>query len=203
VSDAVKIVAVAIVGMMLTILLVGIFLPTHYRVERSTDLDAPAEQTWAFVGDLRRQEAWSPWRTDPGAAFTYSLPSSGDGAQVGWEGASGAGTYRIVRADPPRRLDFVLEHPDVGAASGWLALEPAGTGTRVTWVVEGDHTRLVVGPWLAATMDGTLGPRLADALGQLEALVARPGSISSVRPVVDPTPAPPGTEGAGAVPAPQ
>ncbi len=51
-----------VVGAILVLMaVVGLFLPSHARVERSTVIKAPAEQVFPHVNDLKQWAAWSPW----------------------------------------------------------------------------------------------------------------------------------------------
>ena len=45
------------------LLVTGLILPNHYRVERSILIDAPAARVHPWVEDLQRWPTWATWRS--------------------------------------------------------------------------------------------------------------------------------------------
>jgi hypothetical protein len=193
----VKGLGIVLLGLVLTLALAGIFLPTTYRVERSVHVEAPGRTVWAQIVDLRKHEAWSPWKAaDPSVVTSYPGNTVGDGASYSWTSDdSGSGTFTVVRTDEPRRLDYELDLGADGKASGALSLEPSGTGTRVTWSAEGTVTTVGIAAWLAMAMDGLLGPRFEDGLARLAKIAEAappppplPSARAAIAPAAPPTP---------------
>ena len=91
----------ALVALWVVLLLVGFFLPGHYRVERSLVLAARPERIYAQVGDLRAWSRWGVWfERDPAMKITYSQATDQVGSWSSW-----------VSREPGRRQDDRVSHP--------------------------------------------------------------------------------------------
>lgn len=165
-------------GLILLLILVGFLLPRHYRVERRTVVPAPAEAVFPLFADLRAWRSWSAWHErDPGMKVTYSDPSAGSGAWSQWESATeGNGRMTITAHEPPQRVLYRLEFPDMGMSStGQLALQPAAGGVEMVWTNEGDLGMNPVSRWFGLFLDGMIGPDFERGLARLKAVAERPG----------------------------
>ena len=75
---AVVIIVVVVVG---TLAVIVALQPSHYRIERSANISAPAATVFAQVNDFHKWEAWSPWaRIDPNMKQAYQGAPAGTGA---------------------------------------------------------------------------------------------------------------------------
>jgi uncharacterized protein YndB with AHSA1/START domain len=161
----------------LVIVLAGVFLPSSFSVARSTRIEAPAERVYDYVVEPRKWTQWSVWtRRDPQMRITYSGPPFGMGARWSWEsGKEGNGTMELTRVEPGRRVEYSLFLPGFNMRSGGaLALEPAGSGTVVTWTQKGDVGGNPLKHYLAAAMDRMVGPDFEQGLANLKALAEKP-----------------------------
>jgi len=111
-------------------------------MQRSTRVNAPADQIFPHINDLRRWVAWSPFeKLDPAMNKTYSGSSSGPGAIYEWEGnkKAGKGRMEITRVTEPSevviKLDFIK--PFEGHNVTTFTMTPAAGGTDVTWAMSG------------------------------------------------------------------
>ena len=125
--------ALALSGLFLTFLVVGLLLPDAVGLSRTIEIAAPPEKIFPLVNDLRAFQRWSPWQS-PGLAVAYSGTSSGVGARMSWsqDGGGMAGSQEIAESDPPRRVVYALSFGPGTEAQATLDLEPAAGGTRVT-----------------------------------------------------------------------
>ena len=81
----------------------------------------------------------------------------------------------FTQAEPGQRLAYDLFFPDFGTTStGELRLAPAGAGTRVTWVMNGDMGRNPLFRWMALNADKMIGPDFEAGLANLKALAEKP-----------------------------
>ena len=66
--------ALAIVGAIaLTIVLVGLVLPSTFSVERTVDIKAPPRKIYDYVVEPKQWTRWSVWtKRDPDMRITYS-----------------------------------------------------------------------------------------------------------------------------------
>jgi uncharacterized protein YndB with AHSA1/START domain len=161
----------------LTLVLVGLLVPSKFRVERSIQINAPADRIYDYVVEPRKWKEWSVWaRRDPQMRIVYSGPPFGMGARWSWESRTeGSGTMEFTRVEPNRRVDYALFFPQFNLRStGTLALEPAGAATRVTWTNGGDVGGNPLKHYLAAAMDHMVGPDFQQGLVNLKALAEKP-----------------------------
>ena len=156
--------------------LIGMFLPGTFKVTRSTLVAAPADKIYPLVAEPKRWKDWSVWnRRDPNMAITYSGPESGPGAVWEWKSKSeGDGRMTFTAAEPGKRAAFELFFPDFGTTSkGELLLTPEGSGTRVTWTMNGDMGKNPLFHWMALMMDGMVGKDFDAGLANLKALAEK------------------------------
>ncbi len=147
--------------------LIGSLLPGRYDVQRSTTVSAPPQMVYEQVIDLRKHEAWAPWRkADPSYVFHYGDRTRGIGATMTWQGESSSGGMRIAKATPGRFIENRLHSPDMGETIGTWTFEPHPKGTHVTWRFRGDIAG-PVGGWMAIFMDVMLAPFFEDGLKDL------------------------------------
>jgi hypothetical protein len=108
--------------------------------------------------------------------ITYSGPPSGTGAGWAWKSKSeGDGKMNFTASEPNRRLAYELFFPDFGTTStGALELAADGTGTKVTWSMNGDMGSNPLFRWLALFGDKMVGPDFEAGLANLKALAEKP-----------------------------
>ncbi|HEY9103188.1 SRPBCC family protein [Chitinimonas sp.] len=165
-------------GLVALLLVIGLLLPSHYAVQRSTEIQAPADKVFAHLDAPAAWKAWTVWnRRDPQMKIAYSGPERGVNAAWRWESATeGNGGMVFTAIDPNRQLTYRLEFPDMGMVStGVLLLEPAGNGTRVTWTNEGDMGRNPVNRYFGLLMDKMVGPDFESGLANLKQIVEKQG----------------------------
>jgi uncharacterized protein YndB with AHSA1/START domain len=125
----VKWIGITIAMLAVVFFVVGFLLPSKYNVSRSTQINAPAEKVYALLASPRDWPKWTVWnRRDPAMKVTYSGAESGQGAKWAWESKSeGEGNMEFTRAEPGKRIEYVLVFPEFGMRStGALTLLPRG-----------------------------------------------------------------------------
>lgn len=137
-----KIIAVTIVVLIAGVLLLAAVKPDAFRVERAISINAPPERIFAVINDFRRWGAWSPWeRKDPAMQRTFGPSTSGPGAVYAWSGNGevGQGRMEIAESVPPSRIAIKLDFEKPMEAHNFVEfnLEPRGSGTHVSWSMEG------------------------------------------------------------------
>jgi len=165
-----------VLGLVALLALGGLFLSGSFQVSRSTLVAAPAERIYPLVAEPRRWKDWSVWnQRDPAMAISYSGPPSGVGAVWEWKSKSeGDGRMTFTAAEPGRRAAFELFFPDFGTTSrGELLLTPEGSGTRVTWNMNGDMGRNPLMRWMGLMMDGMVGKDFEAGLANLKKLAEK------------------------------
>src|SRR5678816_4224754 len=98
-----KKVVIALATIVVIFVIVVVFQPADFRVERTTTIAAPQADVFAKVNDFHKWDAWSPWaKLDPAAIVGFEGPEAGQGAAMTWSGNSevGEGKVTIVESRP-------------------------------------------------------------------------------------------------------
>ena len=125
-----------------------------FQVERSTIIQAPAEQVFDTVADYSTWTRWSPWLgADKQATVSVSDDPSSLHSHYSWSGdVVGAGEMEHMQLDRPRSIEdeirFIKPFKSISAVG--FSLEPEGEGTKITWRM---HGKL---PWFLFWMRGNM-----------------------------------------------
>ncbi|MCY1019311.1 SRPBCC family protein [Pyxidicoccus sp. MSG2] len=145
--------------------------PDRFYVERSVQLSAPADATFALINEFRQWQQWSPYeKLDPNLARTFEGPASGPGAVYAYKGDRniGEGRMTILESRPGElvsiKLEFIAPFPATNQAN--FKLEANEKGTRVTWTMEGPNT--LMGKVMSPFMDGFIGKSMEQGLADLD-----------------------------------
>jgi len=140
-----------IIGFIALLLVIGLVLPRHSRVEVETRIDAHPATVFALVNDFHRHNLWSPvTASDPNARIVYSGPERGVGATRSWDGAiMGLGTETITRSRPFEYVETSINPDGSGAARTWFELSADGDATIARWSYETDYGANIAGRYIA------------------------------------------------------
>jgi uncharacterized protein YndB with AHSA1/START domain len=152
-------------------LALGFLLPTDWRAQATRILDADTEDVYAF---LDAPEGWQAWTAWPDSGLVRSGPERGAGATIAWDDPEfGAGCFRIVAAEPSRRVRYEVE---VGGGAmrthGELVLSPLENGVEIAWREEGNLGRNPLMGYWAFFMDRAQATELERSLGRLSEAVS-------------------------------
>lgn len=143
---------IALIILIIILIIVGLFLPTEYSVSRSTIIDASPEEIHDYVGDLKKWNAWEPWREeDPSIVITCGEKTSGVGASQPWTGKDGDGSLIFTSSSPINGVEYDLFF-DQGKyeCKSAMLYYPVNEGkTKVTWSMKGDMNTPIVRGYLA------------------------------------------------------
>lgn len=147
-----------------------------YTVERSVEIEAPAERVYREVADFHRWSTWSPWEdVDPAMQRSYSGAESGAGAVYAWKGnrKAGQGRMEIVEATEPStvRVDLLFEKPFKARNDTSFTIRPLGKRCHVTWTMTGRRTLVTKVMGVFKTMDAMIGPDFEKGLARLKTVV--------------------------------
>ena len=163
-----------LVALWVLLLLVGLVLPGHYRVERSSLVAAKPDAIYPLVGDLRAWSKWGVWfARDPAMQISYSPVTNEVGSWSQWKSKSqGDGKMTISTLRPLEDFEYQMEFTDMGMVSrGTMALSPGQGGTtRVVMSMEGDLGRSPLNRWFGLFMDKLVGPDFEAGLANLKRL---------------------------------
>ena len=137
------------------------------HAEGTTTIDRPANVVFDFLSDGMNNRLWRPAVIDiervpgktPGAGATYKQGLKGPG------GRRIDGDYEITESQPNKLIKFaVIAGP--ARPTGTYLLEPAGAGTKVTFVLDYPTKGL------ARLMDGMITKTMEAEVGTLSNLKA-------------------------------
>jgi ribosome-associated toxin RatA of RatAB toxin-antitoxin module len=165
------------IGALIALLLVlAIFLPSNYRVERSATINAPVEDVYNQVADFNNYAKWNPWsKMDPEAKITVSENSSGVGANWSWEGEEiGTGSLTIEKAEEYKSIEtkLVFTAPRQDEGIGFWTFEETDGKTKVTWAMEGE-LGYPIGRFMGLMMEGMLGESFEQGLNNIKEIVEK------------------------------
>ncbi len=150
----------AILIILILIVVVGLFIPTSYRVERSIVIAAAPEKIHEYVGDLKKWDDWTPWREeDPTIVVTRGGKTSGVGASQSWVGDRGDGALTITRDSPKEGIEYdMVFDGGVYVCESAMVYDTLRDGsTKVTWIMKGDMGTPVIGGYFALMMGSMVG----------------------------------------------
>jgi uncharacterized protein YndB with AHSA1/START domain len=101
-----------ILGLIALALVVALFLPKDYAVEREIVINQPKDSVFNYIKLLKNQENFSVWsKMDPNMKKTFSGVDGTVGAISTWESENekvGVGEQEIKKITPGERIDFEL-----------------------------------------------------------------------------------------------
>lgn len=166
-----------LVAVIAIILVVASFQSDEMNVTRSATINAAPDAVFKVVNDFRQWDAWSPWsKLDPQMKKTLEGPPEGVGAIYKWSGNNevGEGATRLIESAPNERIAMKLEfvRPFAGSSDVQFTFAPEGTGTRVTWAMQG--RKPFVGKVMGLFMDceKMCGDQFSEGLANLEKVVS-------------------------------
>ncbi len=171
-----KKILIGVFALLAVLLLVGFFLPRNVTTVRSAEIAAAPERIYPLLAAPAEWKRWSAWnQRDPNMEITYAGPPAGAGASWSWKsGSEGNGSMTLTEAEEPRRVAYELRFEGFDEPStGEIALEPAGTGTRVSWTMHADMGSGPVGRWFGVFLPEMVGKDFDAGLAGLKRLGER------------------------------
>lgn len=169
----IKIIALIIVVLIVTVLGYAATRPGIFRIQRATRIKAPAEKIFALIDDFHSWGAWSPYeKKDPAMKKSYTGPATGKGAVYEWEGNGNVGTGRIeiTEASSPSRVAMTLDFVKPFEAHNIVefTLEPQGDTTNVTWAMHGPNSFMAKLMQVFFNMDRMVGKDFEAGLADMK-----------------------------------
>jgi uncharacterized protein YndB with AHSA1/START domain len=169
-----KKVFIALIVLVAAVAVIGFFLPTKFKIERSVTIAAPAEKIYPMISETRKWPTWTVWNErDPAMKIDYTGPASGAGAKWAWQSKTeGNGSMEFTSADPSKGLAYKLAFADFGMTStGVLSMAPDGSGTKLIWTNEGEFGGNPFMRYFGLVMDRLVGKDYEAGLAKLKKLV--------------------------------
>jgi hypothetical protein len=134
-----------IMGFFALVFVVSLFFPRTYKIEKTTVINMPDHETFAYLNNIRNWADWSPWNTDLDSSMVFFLSKVTEGkgaAQYFRGGLVGNGRFRIVESVPNESIAYNLyidmDNGSYMSISQKFVLKSLGGKTQLSWVDEGD-----------------------------------------------------------------
>ncbi|MBN1154151.1 SRPBCC family protein [candidate division KSB1 bacterium] len=166
-----------ILALILLFLIVALFLPSSYTLERSTEIKQPVEAVYNTVLDYDLRLQWDPWLAKDSTATTDIMTgdSTGVGAKWSWDGKIvGAGFEKVENVVPYEKIDAKLQftRPQEMASDIVWNFEPLPEGTKVTWTISG-NLGYPFERYMGLMMESFLGKDFEHGLQSLKELIEK------------------------------
>lgn len=126
-----------LLGLLATIIIIALFLPGKYHVEKNAIIRKSVTEVMNNVADLNQYSRWNPWQqSDPGAKGTITGIPNTIGHRYAWQGKKVGIGQLTIRDIDEHHVHFTLEFfkPFKSTASDDWQFEEWGEGdTKVTW----------------------------------------------------------------------
>lgn len=166
-----KNIVLGVVALVVLLAVIGLVaLPRQSAVTRSVVIAAPADVIFEQVNDLKKNEAWSPWK-DPTMKITYGPVTEGVGAMSSWTSKDmGKGTMTIEEAVPSSSLKIGLDFGAMGTAKALWTFVSEGDNVKVTEVMASDAGMNPAKRWMSLMSDHMVGPYFEKGLAALKSV---------------------------------
>jgi hypothetical protein len=183
----------ACIGIIIVLfLIVSLFMPKTFDVQRSITIKAPAEKVFAEVNDFSNMDHWSPWKDyDPNAKATVEGMTDEPGYKYSWSSENknvGNGSLTRITTDQNKSITNELYFADFKMKStNYWNFENTDEGIKVTWGDKGELPFLFrfIGPMMEKGMTPDFEKGLnrmkeyCEAKSQVETLIKEPVSTAA------------------------
>ena len=154
----------------LVVIVLGFFLPTDYRVERSIVINASQGeiQQKMFRGDYL--PGWMYIQSGQVDSFEGVL-QEGDFVTLSYNDVTEKGLLSLVGLSHQSVLFDVRPKPKMNQVHNEISFQPRNGGTEVAWIIEGDLNAGLLGPYLALFANDIAGNNFEKSLQQLKELI--------------------------------
>ena len=138
-----KIIAIILLSLIGLVLLINIFTPAVYKVERSIEINADKGQVYSVISKFSRFDAWSPWsQKDTSMKMELGGEDGTVGSTYSWDGNDevGNGLMAMTELLENEKVQYNMMFGEgKDTAIGYMNLSEAGEGkTKVVWGFTGE-----------------------------------------------------------------
>ncbi len=171
-------IAIALAILIAVVVVLAAMRPDTFRVQRSIDINAPADKIFPLINDYRNWGSWSPYEhVDPDMQRTFSGPPSGKGSTYEWRGnkSIGHGRMEILDTAPPSKVVIKLDFfsPFEAHNMAEFTMQPRGSATNVTWAMHGPVPFMAKIIHMFMNMDRMVGGQFQQGLVSMKAVAEK------------------------------
>ena len=170
-----KKVLLSAVAFVVLLILAGLLLPSHRRIERSIPLRVEAQDVFNMITTLRRWSEWTAWTTNrfPDMTIRFEGPESGVGATMIAAGkSSGDGVVKTIEADAASGIGYTLDfNHGLQLFTGAIRYTNLPDGLRVNWTLDADLGASPFKRWAGLAMESLMSGDMEQGLANLKRTV--------------------------------
>ncbi|UKJ07270.1 SRPBCC family protein [Solitalea lacus] len=167
-----KFLAIILIALVAIFIILGIWAPKDYQLERSIVINAPQEIVFDHMVHFKKWTLWSPWKKfDPVMKEVVNGEDGNVGATYHWVGNKQVGEGEIVSkkvTDTRMDYDMLFIRPFESRSQGWVIALPIDDGTKATWGFKTKYEFPFNVMMMFMDMDKTLGKSFDDGLMMLK-----------------------------------
>lgn len=165
---------IVIVVLIVIYMILGLFGPADYRVERSIKIKATPAVVYNQTTKFSNWATWSPWAAaDPGAKYSIKNEEQTVGSEMGWDGEiSGKGFMTINDLVPNEKMVYkltFLEPWEMSSIGGFNYTQEDGM-VNLVWYDEGDIPFTQRPMMLFMDLEEMMGPMFEEGLQNIKEL---------------------------------
>ena len=156
------------------LLIIPMFLPSSFHIERSTVIERRSNIVFETAIDMNQRAKWDPWiEMEPNVKMNITMTPEIIGSGYSWKGdIIGEGKITIVEIIPNERINSKIEFiaPQSMESDVIWTFQESDHNTIVTWAFEGTLS-YPVEKWFGLFMDKSLGTQFEKGLSNFKKLV--------------------------------
>lgn len=168
---ALKIIGGVLVVLVLAIVALGFMGPKHVHLERSVEIDAPADFVFDHANTFEKNQKWSPWeKKDPNMTKTIEGTDGTVGAVYSWKGNDqvGEGSQTILEVGDHK---MITELNLMSVAKVTFSVEESDGKSKATWAYDEDPGFVMRAMYMLGNIEDFIGPDFEDGMASLKELV--------------------------------
>lgn len=161
-------------------LVVALFLPTTFNVERSAMISQPRDSVFNYIKFLENQEEFGVWwKADPKMKVSHTGTDGQPGFTTTWKSQKddvGSGQQKIMAIQQGQRIDLELKfiEPFESTNKSFMSTQKIDTNTtRVSWGISGEMPYPGNLMMLFIDMEKQLGTDLEKGLKNLKRILEK------------------------------
>lgn len=173
----VKIILGVIVSLIVLVLIIALFVDKDYSIRREIVINRPKAEVFDYVKHLKNQDNYNAWvRIDPDMKKVFRGTDGTVGFVYAWDSeikSAGKGEQEIKGITEGEKVDIEVrfEKPFAGVAHTPITTTDEGSGTRVSWGMNGRSKYPM--NFMNLFMGSMLGDKLDESLNDLKNILEK------------------------------